>query len=396
MSEHYLFLTVPDRGHVFPNLAVVEELVRRGNRVTYVTAPSLADRVEAAGAEFLPYESEYEDIDNKLENFNKGHGLHVLMLVVDESAAMLRAVESHFGDERPDLVVYDVVTSHAGRILERKWGVPAVQTSPLFAQNEKFNFGSSFDDQGETEQPDMTPWVGKIMGLLGQHGLQVPFDEFFMKPADFTVVYVPREFQPFGESFDERFAFVGPCVGDRSFLQPWQPPETDLPIVLMSLGTLFNDLTDLFRVCVEAFTDAPLHAVISVGQATDPAAFGELPPNIEVHRWVAHLDVLEHAKAFVNHGGMGSVLECLSVGRPMVVMPLGPVDRPTGKQVEQLGLGRMIPPAEVTPELLRQTVLEVVEADLDENLARMRQSIERAGGTTRAVNEIEGYLKRRR
>ncbi len=33
--SHILFLNTDDRGHVFPTLAVVAELVRRGHRVTY-------------------------------------------------------------------------------------------------------------------------------------------------------------------------------------------------------------------------------------------------------------------------------------------------------------------------------------------------------------------------
>lgn len=49
MTRHYLFTCHPDHGHESPNLAVVAELVRRGNRVTYLTAHSMAAIVEKTG-----------------------------------------------------------------------------------------------------------------------------------------------------------------------------------------------------------------------------------------------------------------------------------------------------------------------------------------------------------
>lgn len=60
MSLHFLFVVIPDRGHVFPNLSVVSELVRRDHRVTVITGESMAEVVKSSGATLLPYDAKYD------------------------------------------------------------------------------------------------------------------------------------------------------------------------------------------------------------------------------------------------------------------------------------------------------------------------------------------------
>ncbi len=54
----YVFLNVPGHGHVNPTLAVVQELVRRGERVIYYLSEEFRAAIEATGATFRSYESQ--------------------------------------------------------------------------------------------------------------------------------------------------------------------------------------------------------------------------------------------------------------------------------------------------------------------------------------------------
>ncbi|MER6382157.1 macrolide family glycosyltransferase [Streptomyces sp. NPDC001250] len=392
MAQHFLFLVIPDHGHILPNLAVVEELTRRGHRVTFVTGEEVSAPVSAAGATVLPYASEYRSL-NHFESVNEDLGSRMLTLLIDESAAMLRTVEAALDGDRPDVVVYDFATSHAGRILERKWGLPAVQLCPAFAQNEKFSFASGFDESdtgGVADYAAPPVMVEAINKLVAEHGLDVPFHEFFLSIAKSNLVFLPKEFQIHGESFDGRFSFVGPCISDRSFLGEWQPPTSEMPVVLVSLGATFSDATGFFDACIKAFADASFHVVLTLGSSMDPAALGDLPSNIEAHRWVSHVAVLEHAKAFVTHGGMGSVMDSLSAGVPMVMVPHSPLDRPTGRRVTDLGLGEVIAPEDLTAEGLRDAVVKLLSDTETSARARgMQDPVRRAGGAVRAADVLE-------
>lgn len=396
MARHYLFMCQPDHGHVIPNLAVVAELIRRGNQVTYLTGESMAAVVRETGATVVGYDSPYAKANlRELEDDPLG----LISLFLDESQVMLEAADT-WVTGRPDLVVYDISVLHAGRVLARKWGLPAAQLIPVFASNAGFSYLSAiYRDGGEGDGGALPRWVDDMLArtgaLAGAHGLQVDPAELWWEIQDFNLVNLPRAFQFAGETFDERFAFVGPCLGERSFLSDWRPPGNGLPIALLSFGTVASSRPELFRTCVRAFCELPWHAVVTVGDGMDPADLGPLPPTVEVHRWVSHLSVLEHASVAVTHGGMGTAMEALYWGRPSVVVPATAIDALAARRIEELGLGRVVDPARLTPERLVDAVLGVAG---DERVRRaasaMRHEVRTAGGTSRAADELERHLAR--
>lgn len=403
MPEHVLVMSHPDHGHVIPNLAVVTELVDRGHRVTYLTGAETAAIAESAGATVLRYDSRYKQADFT----GVAHDpRYLLNLLLDESTEMLRTADAELGADKPNLILYDTSILYAGRILARKWGLPAVQLIPMFASNEAFSYlGAIYSGDGSPDAggppPAPPPWLGEVMGrigaLCGGHGLDVAPQELWWGVQDFNLVNIPREFQYAGDTFDDRFVFVGPCVGRRAFLGDWKPPTDDLPVVLVSLGAVFNGHPDFFRTCVQAFTGAPWHAVMTVADGIDPDELGPLPPNVEVHRWVPHLTVLEHASAAVTHGGMGTVMEALLTGTPMVVVPTSAIDAVTARRLDELDLGRPLDQQELTAQRLMELIAEVTASPaIQASTRRMREHVRAAGGARRAADELENYLARQR
>jgi MGT family glycosyltransferase len=208
---------------------------------------------------------------------------------------------------------------------------------------------------------------------------------------------VPREFQIRPGTLSDRHHFVGPCIRASDIDVSWQPPPPGRQLVYVALGSCYANRPDFYRDCLEAFAGLEAwHVVLSVGARVDLAAFGELPTNVEVHASVPQLAVLARASAFVTHGGMGSVLEALSLAVPMVAVPQA-VDQPTNaRQLAKLGLGRWLSPKQATPEKLRDAVLTVaVDEDVAERLERMRRAIARSGGAAAAVDVIEASLVQR-
>jgi MGT family glycosyltransferase len=391
--SHILMVNIPARGHVFPTLAIVGELVRRGHRVTYAAVDDFAQALAEVGAEHLRYES-----TQPLDSVGGPENGRAPLIFLDENIAILHAVREQFADARPDVVVYDAVAFQAGRILADTWELPAVQSTPFFASNETYSFVQKMmeaDGAVPLTEEVVVEFGVRMAQLLASHGIDEPAQEFLMRTEDLNLVHVPRFFQPYGESFDERFVFVGPCLTDRSFLGEWQPPAGGLPVALVSMGTVHNKHPELFRLCVEAFAGLPWHAVISVGEGMDPAGLGPLPGNVEVHRWVSHLAVLRHARLVVTHGGMGGVLESLDAGCPMVGVPTWPDVAANTERMAELGLGRMLLPAEADVRLLRAAVTAVAgDAAVRERVAEAQQLTREAGGAVRAADEIEACLKR--
>ncbi len=390
-----LFISMASHGHLVPTLGVVEDLVARGHRVTYPAAGDYATAVAETGARVLPYESVL--VGRQLTGaLGGGDPVANFELFLSEGVAILRAVREAYGERRPDLVVYDQMANGIGRLIAAEWGVPVVQTIPTPVYTDQFwaedNSGAPRGPMGR-DPGKVAAAHARMQDALGRHGIDMPVSQYLAATSEaLNIVFLPSAFQRDAERLGESYVFVGPCLPRNRFLGEWRPPASELPVVLISLGTVYNDNTDFFRACLRDFSDGAWHVVISLGDGIDPAVLGELPPNVEVHRWVSHAAVLEHASALVTHGGLGSVMTGLNWATPVVVVPVTPL-ADIHARVVALDLGRRVEVEEVQVGRLREAVdLVATDAGVKAAVAEMREHIQRAGGAARAADEIEAYL----
>ncbi len=402
MSSHIAIVNNCGFGHVLPTLDVVAELVRRGHRVTYVTAGAPAANVAATGATVLEFESVLAGVDLALvDTVDESHRL--LPLQVRESEAILRAADDHFGSDAgadtPDLVAYDATVYHAGRILSRKWGVPAVALCATLSSNEHFSLMDKIVQvtgrKLPRKHPALTEFASRLLALLAAHGQSdVSLEEFIGRGEGLHLEFYPRSFQHAGDTFDDRHVFVGPHLGDPAAPPTWTPPADGRPLLVVSLGTSSNRRPGFFRGCAQALAGLPWRVLMTVHHGVDEEELGPLPPNVEVHRWLPLLEVLGHADVFVCHGGMGSIMGSLARATPLVVVPDSPESMVNAARVEELGLGRAIAAQTLTPERLRGAIREVAaDPRIREQVNAMREDIRAAGGGSRGADAVEGYLK---
>ncbi|HEY3609353.1 MAG TPA: macrolide family glycosyltransferase [Pseudonocardiaceae bacterium] len=396
MSSHIMIVNHCGFGHVLPTLDVVAELHRRGHRITYVTTGGPVEKVAATGATVLEYESALAEVDlAAIDTVEESHWL--LPLLVRESAAILRAVDRHVDGEEPDLVAHDSTVYHAGRILARKWGVPAVALCATLSSNEHFSLLDKIVRTTGKElrrgRPAMIEFSTRLRELLDEHGLSdVPLEEFTSRVEGLHLEFYPRSFQYAGETFDDRHVFVGPALGDTGAAPTWTPPSDGGPLLVVSLGTAVDRRPEVLRMCAQVLGELPWRVLMTVHHGLDDADAVVLPPNVEVHRWLPLGEVLDHADAFLCHGGMGSIMVALAHATPLVVLPESPESRVNADRVAELGLGRAV--TEVTPERLRDAI-RAVTADprIRERVVAMREDILGAGGGSRGADAIESYLK---
>ncbi|OLR93770.1 macrolide family glycosyltransferase [Actinokineospora bangkokensis] len=396
---HVLVNPLPAHGHVTPTLAVVAELVRRGHRVTFATTAEFADAVLATGAEPLVYDSALAG-KAQPERFTADYVAREPLRCIEEGIATARVFERALA-EPPDLYVYDVSTFPAGRALAQKQGRPAIQLFPVFASNEVFSFGQAqaaeLDEPISAEHPAIVEFLAEVGGFVAEHGLTAGTMEFLTPCDETNLVFLPEEFQLNAWDFDDRHTFVGPCL-PRERADGWAPPADGTPVVLISLGTTFNRNPDFFRRCARAFAGLPWHVVLTLGSRVRVAELGELPPNVEAHQWLPHAAVLRHASVFACHAGMGTMMEALSFGVPLVLVPPDVTEHKlNARRAAALGLGHLVSSVDSSAEEVRDAVLAAAgDARVRERVDWMRGALERAGGATRAADVVEATLARSR
>ncbi|SES39141.1 glycosyltransferase, MGT family [Streptomyces sp. yr375] len=382
---HIAVFNVPMHGHVNPTLGVVEELVRRGHRVSYAVTEDFAHQVKAAGAEPVLYPDPGDGSDAP-EDMGEGFA-RVVRVALASLPALSQAYDSGDGGDRPDLVVCDIY-GFAGLLLGARWQVPTVVASPTHLAYD----GIVPEFFGVPGLPQVQGF-GELAAAFAEHGVDAARIHELVRP-EHAVAFFPRAFQRRADTVEaRRVAYVGPALADRSYQGSWQPPRPDLPVLLVSLGSQFTRRPEFYRSCVQAFAELPWHVVMSVGHAVPPELLGPLPGNVEVHAHVPQLAVLAHANAFVTHAGMGGTMEALYYGVPLVAVPQMAEQRVNAARIEQLRIGVHLPRETVTPEALREAVLRVSsDREIRAGVSAMRREIVAAGGAGAAADLIEQAL----
>ena len=393
---HFVFMAPPATGHINPTLGLVSALVRRRHRVSYFVTEEHEGRVKEAGAEPVPYETTMPGSGAKpltLSGFDVTRGL---LAGLRETRHLSESLDAWFTRNRPDVVVFDGLVAWWGRLLAYRHGIPAVPSWPNFVSNDAWSLTDEYVKFNKLD-PRLYGFILRIRRMAIKEGLTlVELMDSLGRGVPEHLVFLPREFQFEGHTFDESFRFVGPCLREGRGDEGWTPPP-GRPVLLVSLGTLYHNRPDFFRDVIQAFGDSPWHVVLVIGRDVDPAVLGEIPRNCEVHATVPQLEVLGHARLFLTHAGMGSVMESLSFGVPMIAAPQMGEQRANADRVEQLNLGRVLREgAEDMVDHLRRLADEISTDDtVRTSVEDMRRAFERAGGVEAAVRVVEGAVNAR-
>src|SRR3954451_10150856 len=118
----YVFLNMPARGHVNPTLAVVQELVRRGQEVSYYLTEEFRAVVQATGAVFQPYESKLQGVPTISPSFRSVEGASTgsvgPLFLLEDMRFVPPQVIDRIRAEQPDVIVYDFMCSWARTVID--------------------------------------------------------------------------------------------------------------------------------------------------------------------------------------------------------------------------------------------------------------------------------------
>jgi MGT family glycosyltransferase len=389
MKKHFFFISVPASGHVNPTLPLVSELLRRGHRVSYAIGHEMVSTVEETGAEIIDLPTEVPKAP-QVTMPGPPEMAQMMQFIVEDIRANFPVLQQRFQADPPDAVCFDGM-SPLGRMLAETLGVPEIALVPNFATNEHFSMRDVIGDQGELLVDAFAEIGRRIQEIAGEFGVHLA-SPVGAPPAGLNLVFLPREFQLRGETFDQRFRFIGPLLGDRD-QQPWQPRDPHAPLLFISLGTAFNNRPEFYRMCFEAFADSRWQVAMSTGRDIDPTVLGTIPDNFDVRASFPQPAVLRHAAVFVSHTGMNSTMESLHAGVPLVAVPQMAEQAANAARVEELGLGRRLTPDALTPAGLRAAVEEIAEdQQVRVNLEQMRQIIGSCGGAVAGADALEAHV----
>ena len=380
-----VFFCIPAHGHTNPTLGVVKELTAMGHDVFYYSFYEFQERIEAAGAHFISCDA--YDLGMKEDPNADKVGKDIVYsteLIVRATLAMDEDLTKDMQALQPDVIVGDSV-AYWGKLIAQKLHIPFVSSTTTFAFNKK---------SASILKPTIKEMIRMIFDLPKTKKLLAPLREkgypaenilsIVQNDADTpTIVYTSKEFQPYSETFSDKYTFVGPS------LRPVQTPieKKRNTLIYISLGTVNNRHTDFYQNCIKAFQDCDAQVILAVGNDTDLSAFSNVPDHISIEKSVDQMAVLAKADVFLSHCGMNSANEGLAFGVPFVLFPQTPEQGGVARRIEQIQAGCYL--KQPTADGIKQAVDEVLHTpSYREHAKKIAASFQRCGGAKEAAKAI--------
>jgi MGT family glycosyltransferase len=391
MSAIVVF-ALPLHGHMPPVLQLISELCSRGRNVVCYTSRAFAPATRETGATWRGYPSPLLEDLSYTPDF--------CWRLMSCARSILQQEFSVLRDDRPAAILYDAMLPW-GPAVRDLLAVPAASIIANFAfhgpvreilRHSRVAPRTIVDliagCQARADAGRITEELRSEFGVTVQDAGGAPF------PDDrLNLVFTSRLLQPFAESLDDRYVFVGPALPAPT--RSDEPAVQGLgtrPLVFISFGTVFNADRNLFEICFDALLPLDCEAVASTGRAYIATDFPRAG-HIRILPFVRQAAVFERATIAITHGGMNTCCESLLWGVPMILIPATEEQEILGIRIEQLGCGVHIPRQEATAERLRDAVRCLFRDPTYRDRSKVvAESFRQAGGASLAADRTESLL----
>ena len=114
-------------------------------------------------------------------------------------------------------------------------------------------------------------------------------------------------------------------------------------IIYCTFGTKtyrYRKIKKFYKALFEGLENENVKIVVSLGQVSKKIDIERIPDNVVVYDYIDPKDILVRADLVINHGGHGTIKECISYGVPMVVFPCSYDQHGNAARVEYLNVGK--------------------------------------------------------
>ncbi|MEA2527818.1 MAG: hypothetical protein QOF73_5045 [Thermomicrobiales bacterium] len=382
--SRFLAYTSPARGHLYPMVATLLELYRRGHDVHVRTLASEVAVLREVGlnAEAIDPAIEHTPLETWRATTPE-EGLALALATFSRRAVHeVPDLAAAIGQVQPDALIIDITTPGAAAVAEAE-GIPWARTIPLF---QHFSMGPEPATEVTLVPFGMAPAGIDVLNdprrRLGLSPLAGP-DEVWRAPLH--VYYTAPPFEDPGLTFPPSFRLVGPGLWEPPAEAPVWLDEIDRPLVLVSVSSEFQRDDALVEAVLEAMRSEAVEVVVTTA-AHDPGRFRP-QPNARLTTWLSHGPMLRKAAVAVCHGGMGITQKALAAGVPVCVVPFGRDQFEVAGRVAATAAGTVMMPAALDPATLKLAVREAMT--MSKGADAVASGFALAGGAGAAADALE-------
>ena len=390
-------------GRLYPLVATLLELARRGHDVRVRCGIDDVERLRAAGLDAHPLRREIErfEPDDWRARTRFGALSSGLGQFGERARFQLLDLQQAIEAERPDVLFVDEGAWGAAAAAERSglpWAFSIVSPVPLPSRDAPpFGLGLAprRDRLGRLRDRLVGPLtLGTLERVIAKHmnplraelGLApvATIDDVYLA-ASVVLAYTAEPFEYPRSDWPAKLRLVGPGLWEPPADPPGWLDELRQPLVLVTCSTLFQNDRRLAEVACEALAGAPYEVAVTTADV-DPAGL-PAAANVRVERFLPHAPLLERAACVVCHAGMGITQKALAHGVPVVAVPFGRDQPEVARRVEVARAGVRLPARRLNAATLRQAVEAALA--LRPGAERIAAAFAAAGGSGAAADAIE-------
>jgi MGT family glycosyltransferase len=390
-------------GRLYPLVATLLELARRGHDVRVRCGVDDVERLRAAALDAHPLRLEIErfEPDDWRARTRFGALSSGLGQFGERARFQLLDLQQAIEAEQPDVLFVDEGAWGAAAAAERSglpWAFSIVSPVPL-ASRDAPPFGLGLaprrDRRGRLRDRLVKPLtLGTLERVIAKHmnplraelGLApvATIDDVYLA-ASVVLAYTAEPFEYPRSDWPAKLRLVGPGLWEPPADPPGWLDELRQPLVLVTCSTLFQNDRRLAEVACEALAGAPYEVAVTTADV-DPAGL-PAAANVRVERFLPHAPLLERAACVVCHAGMGITQKALAHGVPVVAVPFGRDQPEVARRVEVARAGVRLPARRLNAATLRQAVDAALA--LRPGADRIAAAFTAAGGPGAAADAIE-------
>lgn len=363
----FLFTCIPGLGHFNPLVPFARALTGSGHDVVFVSAPSFADAVTEAGFEFIPAGYDWDErhlletvpeLRTRAKIF-RGEWMMRNLFLDRSPRRMIPDLLRIIAEWRPDALVAGSF-EYGGLLAAEKAGLPYATANYTIPWNRwvlRHAVGRRIAKI--REEFDLTPdpelkFFGRYLDLCfappSWRFERALLDEALTrlvraKLLSFDLPLRQRLWalralllqKLFARSLrahpeDGMLRVTTHFIGDADQVEAVPPALSRIeqmpqqPTVFVSLGTVLSaEYPDIFDKLLIGLRSSPVNLIMTMGGKADSARFGPQPENVWIMDFLRQDDLrrlLPYVDLCVNHAGYSSVVEALSHGIPLVLLPL--------------------------------------------------------------------------
>ncbi|HXS74574.1 MAG TPA: glycosyltransferase [Terracidiphilus sp.] len=171
----------------------------------------------------------------------------------------------------------------------------------------------------------------------------------------------------------------------------------DPPVVFTLGSAAVLAAGDFYEVSATAALDMGVRAVLLIGSDARNKPKKKLPGSICVAEYAPYSKLFSSASVIVHQGGVGTTAQCLSAGRPMLIMPYSHDQPDNARRMKRLGVAKVIQKDKYTAKRVTRKLRSVLDdATLAENAAAVAQQLRCENGVKTACDALEALSAKAR